>query len=769
MATGLGGGFSISSFLDQYDSGASTALTSNRGSSANGRGSEARRNGDAGKDGGSSAPRKDRPAPIGVPGRSLRDPDPKSGTSSPLNTFTPPISKALDATESGDAAEKKKRKLEDSGTDAPKKKSRFEGMTKEQKIAEVKRLKALRAAKEASKLNGAPGRDGNGSGSAASNPNSPITAEAPRKPVKGSYAEIMERAKQLQATSAVPAKIVHKETKVERKKLSSKAEKIEPGKKAAAGPSKTQTGKPSVSSAVSKHSPAKKTVGRPSAAKKPEPSKTESSKPKVQTVEWKGTARPSAAAPKPASSKPSSRPSERDRERERGASWERERESSRYRSPVKRYRYAESEEEDYYSDSDDMEAAGIDILEEEEFSHKVGFREDLEAEKLERELAARKAKNEQVSKLGLSKRYDNSESSDRLVRHDNSERGGPTARHDNSEKPGIGVLRNEAANPREAYAAANGRFETEALELPKPEEKKEAEYEEEKKEWMDYDYVEPPPPPGKICDICKSEVNYRRPTFQCTVCIEFEICGECYTHIMSDTPASERKDTNPEHENSEHAQFEHRFEAIPPISRQSIYIGYNNWRPAHWEPMIDKDGWVSKYFFELSDLVMGFWEQRKFHGLFEGKIPLQAIYYMMEVDPEECWATKHSAYSEETCRELLTKTGIEYEDVEVLDFKHPEFITGNEKNPDGKLFIQMSHESLLKLWLVTLLSEPLCGFGRSVIQTLNVLSPYELRKLPPGRPRVKDFPKEGLEVDDLIPYLETLKFPSDVNDLIYRN
>ncbi|KAA8896281.1 hypothetical protein FN846DRAFT_277763 [Sphaerosporella brunnea] len=52
-----------------------------------------------------------------------------------------------------------------------------------------------------------------------------------------------------------------------------------------------------------------------------------------------------------------------------------------------RYRYAESEDE---SDSD-MEAAGLDILEEEERSRRNAIKEDIEQERLEKELAARKA------------------------------------------------------------------------------------------------------------------------------------------------------------------------------------------------------------------------------------------------------------------------------------------------------------------------------------------------------------------------------------------
>ncbi|KAI5789136.1 hypothetical protein EDC01DRAFT_659197 [Geopyxis carbonaria] len=53
----------------------------------------------------------------------------------------------------------------------------------------------------------------------------------------------------------------------------------------------------------------------------------------------------------------------------------------------KRYRYAES---DYDSDSD-MEAAGADVLEEEERSRRAAIKEDQEQEKLEAQLAARKA------------------------------------------------------------------------------------------------------------------------------------------------------------------------------------------------------------------------------------------------------------------------------------------------------------------------------------------------------------------------------------------
>ncbi|KAF3909109.1 hypothetical protein ABW21_db0205454 [Orbilia brochopaga] len=396
MATGPGGGFSISNLLDQYSSG--SGPTGGTNPPANGRSSDVRRNADGSRNGTSSSIRKERPAPIGVPGRTV---DTKSSTASPLNTFTPPISRALDATQ--DASEKK-RKLEENGSDEPKKKSRFEGMTKEQKVAEIKRLKALKAAREASKPNGSSAKDGNGSGSAASNPNSPTTAEAARKPAKGSYAEIMERAKLLQATAPLPAKIVHKERKPEKKKITKPDKPEAPAKKSAAGPSRASTTKPSASSGISKPSsmkPSVKTAVKAPPSKKPEPSRPSESRAKAQSsVEWSGTARPSTSA-KPAS-KPAAKapersrphdPYQRDHSRDRSRSWERE-EKSRYRSPVKRYRYADSDDEDeeFYSDSDDMEATGIDILEEEDFSRAVGFREDLEAEKQERELALKKAR-----------------------------------------------------------------------------------------------------------------------------------------------------------------------------------------------------------------------------------------------------------------------------------------------------------------------------------------------------------------------------------------
>ncbi|KAK6505546.1 hypothetical protein TWF481_007441 [Arthrobotrys musiformis] len=404
MATGPGGGFSILDLVGQLEgSSGSKGVTQGSGptarsSTTNGRNQESRRNGDG-------SPRKERPAPIGVPSRNIRGADSTSNTISPLNTFTPPISKALDATE----ASEKKRKLEENGTAPPTKKSRFEGMTREQKIAEVKRLKALKAARDAAKANGGgsaggSGRDGNGSGSAASNPNSPITAEAPKKPAKGSYAEIMERAKQIQATSSAPAKIVHKETKVEKKKIG-KTDKPEAGKKLPVASTKAQNGKPAPSSGVSKPAPAKKPVGRPAARptgsrpddkKSAAPSKPAPSKPRPQ-VEWSGTARPSAAAAKPSSSKPESKASGRDKDRERSRSWDRERERDRYRPQSKRYVYADSDDYDDYS-SDDMEATGADILEEEDRSRVAGFREDLEAEKLEKKLAAEKARRKQTSR-----------------------------------------------------------------------------------------------------------------------------------------------------------------------------------------------------------------------------------------------------------------------------------------------------------------------------------------------------------------------------------
>ncbi|KAF3938417.1 hypothetical protein ABW19_dt0201173 [Dactylella cylindrospora] len=369
--------------------------------------------------------RKDRPAPIGVPGRTLADS--RGKTSSPLNTFTPPISRALDATQTDGDSGDRKRRLDEDGNGVPSKKSkfeeRFEGMTKEQRAAEIKRLKALKAAKEARKANGSTTKDGTGSGSAPSNPNSPVTAEAPRKPAKGSYAEIMERAKQIQATAAQPTKIIHKDHKAEKKKLG-KPDKPEPSKKPVATSSKPLGGKVGAHSS-SKESPARKTVGRAPDTKKPEPAKPAPSKPRVPVVEYKGTARPSATSKASSSKVSSSRPADRererdrdrDRDRDRSRSWERERERVRYRSPVKkyashvraqyvdllltvliiRYRYVEDDEDDYYSDSDDMEATGFDILEEEEFSRKTAVREDIEAERLERELAMKKAaKKKQV-------------------------------------------------------------------------------------------------------------------------------------------------------------------------------------------------------------------------------------------------------------------------------------------------------------------------------------------------------------------------------------
>jgi protein SPT2 len=56
---------------------------------------------------------------------------------------------------------------------------------------------------------------------------------------------------------------------------------------------------------------------------------------------------------------------------------------------TKRYRYAD--DYDDYDSGSDMEAAAFDVLEEEERSRRRAIKEDQEQEKIEKELAARKA------------------------------------------------------------------------------------------------------------------------------------------------------------------------------------------------------------------------------------------------------------------------------------------------------------------------------------------------------------------------------------------
>lgn len=219
------------------------------------------------------------------------------------------------------------------------------------------------------------------SNTAASQPVAkPTTPTSGTAPKKGSYQEILARAKAQQAQATQVGVIKHK--KVEK-----------PVKK-------DKVAQPSTQQVEAKKGVTSKDGGR----NRTEDVKIKAAgivKPKKKAAElgYSGTMRPSAAVPSykgtmkaGAGSKSSS-----GRPQDSGYRGTAGRDKGRYAS----YSDEEDEEEDYYSDaSSDMEAGTWDVEEEENFSLRAARKEDLEAEKQEDEHRRQKElRRKQLAKM----------------------------------------------------------------------------------------------------------------------------------------------------------------------------------------------------------------------------------------------------------------------------------------------------------------------------------------------------------------------------------
>lgn len=198
-------------------------------------------------------------------------------------------------------------------------------------------------------------------------PTPPPTTDpaAPAKPPKkGSFAEIMARGKQAQASLGQVGKIQHKKiekapSKREREDMKNlKAQRIQKN----LGPNGKF--KSAVSSIPGRSGEREKTKTAPVQEKKPK-------KAAVATTGYTGTARP-----KPGSANSLSKPSA-------SSSSRYERVPDRYRDdrrPSKRYDSEDEDELDYDSDaSSDMEATGFEVDDEEERAARIARKEDAEA------------------------------------------------------------------------------------------------------------------------------------------------------------------------------------------------------------------------------------------------------------------------------------------------------------------------------------------------------------------------------------------------------
>ncbi|KAH8593691.1 hypothetical protein B0O99DRAFT_626836 [Bisporella sp. PMI_857] len=223
-------------------------------------------------------------------------------------------------------------------------------------------------------------------------PTTPVSSEPSRPPKKGSFAEIMARAKTLQSTQNQIGKIQHKKIeKVPRKK----EREIEKEKRAnnvrSALDPKSKFQRPSQPPLRDGKTGVRQNTSKQSA----EPEK-KVKKAATATTGYAGTARPKlgdngAKAPsRPATSS-----------------------SSRFGRDRGRYdRYLSEDEEDdelidddepdYYSDESDMEAAAFEVDEEEEMAAKLAAKEDREAlaeeNRLKMEKLERKRKMAEMAK-----------------------------------------------------------------------------------------------------------------------------------------------------------------------------------------------------------------------------------------------------------------------------------------------------------------------------------------------------------------------------------
>lgn len=193
-------------------------------------------------------------------------------------------------------------------------------------------------------------------------------ASTAKVPKKGSFAEIMARAKMAQQTLGQIGKIQHK--KIEKAPSRKEREEMQSQKVANIQKNLGPNGKFKSAMPTSSKSkvPEKATFrGKPV----PVPEK-KVKKAAAATTGYTGTARPRADGAKPAS-KPSSFARGQDRYRNH-------RREDRYLSEDEEEEDIEEEEEDYGSDaSSDMEAAGWEVDDEEEQAARIAKREDAEA------------------------------------------------------------------------------------------------------------------------------------------------------------------------------------------------------------------------------------------------------------------------------------------------------------------------------------------------------------------------------------------------------
>ncbi|KAF6845300.1 spt2 chromatin protein [Colletotrichum musicola] len=252
-------------------------------------------------------------------------------------------------------------------------------------------------------------------------PSTAAPAKAGPPPKKGSFAEILARAKKAQESMGQVGKIQHKPvekvlTKKEREEMTKDAKKDSkaPGAKGAAArqPSQFQgTARPSSGAAgrngVGANGNARNgtvdTVKDPRAAAKARTAQEENEK-KLKKAALATTGYTGTARPRPGASTTKKKPAP-------GGALLNARPAPRYGGSAKRSRYEEEEDEDmddfieydedeeeaggprYTYDSDassDMEAGMDDVWQEELKAERVARREDLEQEKLEKRLKAEK-------------------------------------------------------------------------------------------------------------------------------------------------------------------------------------------------------------------------------------------------------------------------------------------------------------------------------------------------------------------------------------------
>jgi hypothetical protein len=220
-----------------------------------------------------------------------------------------------------------------------------------------------------------PSNSSNGTGSTPAS-----TAEPAKVPKKGSYAEILARAKAAQANLGQVGKIQHK--RIEKSLSKRERQELKEQESHAHRLSKK-------SSRSDVRTPAKdgrngaRPTGQSVSSKAPVLPKKKIKKAALATTGYTGTARPNPAAVK--SSKPAS------------SSQATERDSYGRPSASRKATYAseeedeDEEEEDYYSDaSSDMEAAVFEVDEEEERATRIARKEDEEAIRVEARLKEEK-------------------------------------------------------------------------------------------------------------------------------------------------------------------------------------------------------------------------------------------------------------------------------------------------------------------------------------------------------------------------------------------